>query len=113
MIDFLKPNKSKLKLSIFILMLFVIFYLFQAGLHGYLKEHASGEYVKLMTKPKYSEMKQSFEKLAEAKPVNGSDISFLHFKYVILNIAVSFVFTAFLSYLGACFIYSKWNLLGS
>jgi hypothetical protein len=42
-------------------MLFVIFYLFQAGLHGYLKEHASGEYVKLMTKPKYSEMKQSLK----------------------------------------------------
>ncbi len=113
MIDFLKPNKFKFKLSLLILSLFFIAYIFQAASQGYLKERSSKEFEELMAKPKYSEMKQSFENLAETKPVKGNDISSLHFKYLIIDVTVSFVFTALLSYLGACFICRKWNLLSS
>ena len=113
MIEFLKPNKSKLKLSLLILMLFIIAYIFQAIVQGYLNERSSKEFDNIMASPKYSELKPLSEKMTEVKPVMGNELSSLHIKYLIFDLTSLVLFTALMSYLGACFIHRKWYLLSS
>ncbi len=113
MIEFLKPNKSKLKLSLLILSLIFSVYVFQAVVSGYLKQNSKREFDQIMATDKYSELKQSFENVAATRPVEGSEVSSLYYKYMAIDAILTLVFSALLSYLGGCFIYKRWNILSS
>jgi len=113
MIEFLKPNKSKFTLSLLILSIILIVNVLQTVASGYLKENAKKEFDQIMATEKYSELKQTFENVASTKPVEGDDISSLHYKYMAIDGILSILFSVMLSYLGGCFIFKKWNMLSS
>ena len=107
MIEFIKPNKSKLKLSILILFLIFLFYIFQTVSRPRLNHFSSQEYQELLKKEKYHDLNQIFDKL---KPIEDNEISSLYTKYILIDVILSFLFTLILSYLGACIVFKLWKL---
>jgi|GEM_PF-3780593 len=113
MIKFLKPNKSKLKLAIFIFLLFFTIYALEALMHPFLKNYSSKDYEELMRTEKYQDLHQSIEKMnknMKNKIIEGNELSSLHVKYVVINAITLFSIALLLSYLGACFIYRHWKI---
>ncbi|OGP68337.1 MAG: hypothetical protein A2W27_11515 [Deltaproteobacteria bacterium RBG_16_44_11] len=109
MIEFLKPNKSKLKLGILIFFLIFLFYTFQSIIRPIFNHYSTQEYQELLKSDKYRELRQSFDNF---KPITleGNDTSSLYSKYILIEALLSFLLSIILSHLGACIVFRLWKL---